>query len=264
MKVLINIIIFIVDLVIALFIIGLVIYCEYKLIFTNLYPILGEEYSEWLVLFLLGIAGITFYILAKLNARILVYIGTKYCQANKINNTAISVNINNKFDRNKTNDLLPIISKPLGGYRREQLNEIYLLGILLHQLYYSAAGNNFSESQQKKALNIQMRFFITVFPQRNINEYFDFTEAFMTKNEAISHYSVLEGLERSMKILSTCNGKQIRKLQNLYNTLYNSYIEIGGGNKTVLNTYVKMIDAELSGLIPEEDWRDHYTKKKIR
>ena len=43
-----------------------------------------------------------------------------------------------------------------------------------------------------------MRFFITVFPQRNVKEYFDFTEAFMDKNKGLSNYSVLEALEQSI------------------------------------------------------------------
>ena len=107
-----------------------------------------------------------------------------------------------------------------------------------------------------------MRFFKTVFPQRNADEYFDFTEQFMNNNESLSHYSVVECTERSIRILSSCNSKQVRKLQNLYNTLYNLYIEIGGGNKTVLNTYVKMLDSELSNLTVEDDRKDNYAKKK--
>lgn len=155
-----------------------------------------------------------------------------------------------------------IISKPLGGYNREQLNEIYLLGILLHQIYYSVASDNFTERLQRKALNIQMRFFITVFPQRNISEYFDFTENFMSKNEFLCNYSVSECIERSIGILSTCNDRQIRKLQGLYKTLTTLYSEVGGGNKVALTTFSSMLDTELSSLTVEDDWRNHYAKKK--
>ena len=250
MRILINIIIFIADLLIALCIICLAIYCEYKLIRTNLDPLIGDEYSEWSTLLLIGIAGLTFYELAKLNGKVLDFIFIKYRPDEKTN-------------KSKTNSCVSsIITKPLGGYSREQLNYIYLFGILIHQIYYSATGISLSEKQQRKALNIQMRFFITVFPQRNVNEYFDFTEAFMDKNEGLSHYSVLEATERSMQVFSTCNNKQIRKLRTLYNTLYILYIEVGGGNKTALNTYVEMLDSELSNLTVEDDWRNHYPKKK--
>lgn len=71
---LINIIIFIADLIIVLCIICLAIYCEYKQIYTNLYPLVRDEYSEWLVLLILGIAGITFYGLAIFNGKIVGYI----------------------------------------------------------------------------------------------------------------------------------------------------------------------------------------------
>ena len=173
-------------------------------------------------------------------------------------------NIHRQKDVNRVtfNNPPPIIPKSLGGYSREQLNEIYLLGILIHQIYYSATGISLSENQQRKALSIQMRFFITVFPQRNVKEYFDFTESFMDKNEGLSNYSVLEVLERSRQIFSSCGSKQIRKLQTLYNTLYTLYIEIGGGNKAALNSYLKLLDTELSNLTVEEDWRNHYAKKE--
>ncbi len=173
-------------------------------------------------------------------------------------------NINRQKDvsREPLNNPSTIIPKPLGGYSREQLNEIYLIGILIHQIYYSATENILSQEQQRKALSIQMRFFITVFPQRNVNEYFDYTETFMNKNGELYNYSVLEATERSMQLLSTCNSNQIRKLRTLYNTLCTIYIEIGGGNKDTLNTYIKMLDAELSNLTVEDNRRKHYAKKK--
>lgn len=174
----------------------------------------------------------------------------------------------NNNDRHKgnhaaiSNNPPTIIPKSLGGYNREQLNEIYLLGILLHQIYYSVAGDDFTEKLQRKALNIQMRFFITVFPQRNVSEYFDFTENFMSKNESLCNYSVSECIERSIGILSTCNDSQIRKLQGLYKALTTLYSEVGGGNKVALTTFSSMLDAELSSLTVGDDRRNHYAKKK--
>lgn len=173
----------------------------------------------------------------------------------KPNNKKISDdNIRHKGgQRAKSNNPPTIIPKPLGGFRREQLNEIYLHGILLHQIYYSAAGDNFSERLQREALNIQMRFFITVFPQRDISEYFDFTENFMSENESLCNFSVSRCIERSIGILRSCNDKQIRKLQSLYKTLTALYFECGGGNKTALITYSSMLDTELASLIVEDD-----------
>lgn len=181
-----------------------------------------------------------------------------------LTNSETHINNNRYKDNHRaaSNNPPTIISKPLGGYSREQLNEIYLLGILLHQIYYSVAGDNFTERLQRKALNIQMRFFITVFPQRNVNEYFDFTENFMSKNESLCNYSVTECIERSIGILSTCNDGQIRKLQCLYKALTTLYSEVGGGNKVALTTFYSMLDAELSSLTVEDDWRNHYAKKK--
>lgn len=98
-----------------------------------------------------------------------------------------------------------------------------------------------------------MRFFITVFPQRNVSEYFDFTENFMSKNESLFNYSVSECIERSIGILSTCNDRQIRKLQSLYMALTTLYSDVGGGNKVALITFSNMLDAELSSLAVEDD-----------
>lgn len=161
-----------------------------------------------------------------------------------------------------SNNPPPITSKPIGGYNREQLNNIYLIGILIHQIYYSNLGNNLSEEQQRKALSIQMRFFVTVFPQRNVGNYFDFTEDFMNRYESLSNYSVYDYIEHNIHTLSSCNNKQINKLQNLFSVLANMYVEIGGGNKTTLTTFINLLDAELSSLIVEDDWRSHYAQKK--
>lgn len=155
-----------------------------------------------------------------------------------------------------------IITKPIGGYNREQLNDIYLIGILIHQIYYSNVENNLSEERQRKALNIQMRFFVTVFPQRNVRDYFDFTEDFMNRMENLYNYSVWDYIERNIQNLSSCNNKQIKKLQNLFNVLANMYLEVGGGNKSTLTTFINLLDAKLSSLIVEDDWRSHYAQKK--
>lgn len=155
-----------------------------------------------------------------------------------------------------------IIPKSLGGYNREQLNEIFLIGILIHQLYFSTIGNNMSEKQQKESLNIQMRFFITVFPQRQMDEYFDFSENFINKNSSLSNLSISQCIDNSVQILSSCNNKQIGKLRNLFNTLVTCYSKIGGGNNMAMNTFVNMLDAELSSLVVEDDCRSHYAKKK--
>ena len=156
----------------------------------------------------------------------------------------------------------PIIPKSLGVYNREQLNNIYLIGILIHQIYYYNLGTNLSEVQQRKALSIQMRFFVTVFPQRNVGDYFDFTEDFINRYESLNHYSVYDYIEQNIQKLSSCNNKQIKKLQNLFSVLANMYLEIGGGNKTTLTTFINLLDAELSSLIVEDDWRSHYAQKK--
>jgi hypothetical protein len=216
---------------------------------NTILPHLNTGYSVLLVIANIILYGIT----------ILFFIN-KYL----LTNSETHINNNRYKDNHRaaSNNPPTIISKPLGGYSREQLNEIYLLGILLHQIYYSVTGDNFTERLQRKALNIQMRFFITVFPQRNVNEYFDFTENFMSKNESLCNYSVTECIERSIGILSTCNDGQIRKLQCLYKALTTLYSEVGGGNKVALTTFYSMLDAELSSLTVEDDWRNHYAKKK--
>lgn len=194
----------------------------------------------------------TLYIVLIVFANIILFgIALLYFIACISTNSDTHSNIHQQKDVNRLtfNNPPPIISKPIGGYKREQLNEIYLLGILLHQIYYSVAGERFTERLQKEALTIQMRFFITVFPQRNVNEYFDFTENFMSKNESLCSYSVSECIERSIGILSTCNDKQIKKLKSLYKTLTTLYNEIGGGNKVALITFSSMLDSELSSLI---------------
>lgn len=179
-------------------------------------------------------------------------------------NTAPRSSLNRQQVKLKTvsNNPPTITSKPIGGYNREQLNNIYLIGILIHQIYYSNLGTNLSEVQQRKALSIQMRFFVTVFPQRNVGDYFDFTENFITRYESLNHYSVYDYIEQNIQKLSSCNYKQIKKLQNLFSVLANMYLEIGGGNKTTLTTFINLLDAELSSLIVEDDWRSHYAQKK--
>lgn len=251
-----SILIFLLDLILALIVIGLAIWGEYKL----LLPLMGD-YLDWLIIIMLA----TFFGLAWLNGQIMEILFPNLGSVRTPNyHQCDSVVKNNKpiSKADYTTNQLAIIYKPLGGYSREQLNEIYLLGILIHQIYYSGAGDNFTERLQRKALSIQMRFFITVFPQRNINEYFDFTENFMSKNESLCNYSVSECIERSIGILSTCNDRQIRKLQVLYKTLTSLYSEVGGGNKVALTTFSSMLDTELSSLTGEEDWRNHYAKKK--
>lgn len=155
-----------------------------------------------------------------------------------------------------------IIPKPIGGYNREQLNDIYLIGILIHQIYYYNVGTNLSEEQQRKALSIQMRFFVTVFPQRNVQDYFDFIEDFTNRIENLYNYSIWDYIERNIQNLSSCNNRQIKKLQNLFSVLANMYLEVGGGNKTTLTTFINLLDTELSSLTVKDDWRSHYAQKK--
>ncbi len=253
-----NIIVFFSFAIIALGSLMLVIWFENSIIL----PSLGEQFSEYGIWVILTTIIIWIW-------KVLPFLGDIFAPlySFKRNKTDVQTGTTNKNNKaisqtNNSNNPPTIIPKPLGGYGREQLKHIYLLGILVHQIYYSAIGNSLSEKQQRKALSIQMRFFITVFPQRNVKEYFDFTESFMDKNEGLSNYSVLEVLERSTLIFSSCGSKQIRKLQTLYNTLYTLYIEIGGGNKAALNSYLKLLDTELSNLTVEDDWRNHYAKKK--
>ena len=121
MRTLIKAFIFIADIAIAMCVISLAIYCEYKLIFTSLYPLVGEEFSEWLTIFLLVVAGITLYVLAILNAKIFEFLFPEYRKKKIINNIAHAEYTISTI-RNKTDNEFLIISKPLGGYKREQLN----------------------------------------------------------------------------------------------------------------------------------------------
>lgn len=232
MKLLRNIIVFI--------LLSSIYVCLIMIEVNTILPYLNIGYSVLLVIANIILYGIT-----------IIFFINKYLSTNSETNSKKNRHKDNH--RATSNNPPTIISKPLGGYSREQLNEIYLLGILLHQIYYSVAGDNFTERRQRKALNIQMRFFITVFPQRNVSEYFDFTENFMSKNESLFNYSVSECIERSIGILSTCNDRQIRKLQSLYMALTTLYSDVGGGNKVALITFSNMLDAELSSLAVEDD-----------
>lgn len=252
-----SILLIIIDLIIALGIIILVIWGEYRL----LYPLIGNEYSEWLIIIMIG----TFFGLILLNGEIISCLFPnigKVKVANSTQNSKHASYSQNKGQIKKTNNPPFITSKPLGGFLREQMDGIYLIGILIHQLYFSNIGNNMSERQQKESLNIQMRFFITVFPQRQADEYFDFSENFINKNNSLSNLSISQCIDNSIQILSSCNDKQIGKLRNLFNTLVTCYSKIGGGNYMAMNTFVNILDAELSSLVVEDDWRSNYAQKK--
>lgn len=140
-----------------------------------------------------------------------------------INRVENSDHVNSRADKSKSYDIQPILSKPLSGYSREQLNYIYLFGIILHQIYYSVTGISLSEIQQRKTLSVQMRFFITVFPQHNVKEYFDFTKAFIDKNEGLTNYSVLEVNERSIQIFPLAVASKYANYK-LYIILYPLFI----------------------------------------
>lgn len=235
------------------------IYGEYAL----LNQLLEGEYEEWFII----IAALTFWALASMAVKIFgilfPHVGMVKCSKEKANRNIVSHISDSELEEGINNEMR-LIPKPLGGYRREQLNEIYLLGIIIHQLYFSQINNNLSEKQQRESLNIQMRFFITVFPNYNIDDYFDFAESFMNKNADAYNLSVTECLDRSINILALCNNKQIRKLQKLYRTLSYSYIKIGNGDRDIMTTFVNMLDAKLQNLITEEDWKSHYAQKKGR
>lgn len=253
-----NIVVFFSFAIIALGSLMLVIWFENSIIL----PSLGERFSDyggWVIL-------ITIIIWIW---KVLPFLGDIFAPlySFKRHKTDVQTDTTNKNKKTNlqtdySNNPPTIIPKPLGGYSREQLKHIYLLGILIHQIYYSATGNSLSEKQQRKALNIQMRFFITVFPQRNVRDYFDFTEDFMNRYESLSNYSVYDYIEQNIHTLSSCNNKQIKKLQNLFSVLANMYLEIGGGNKTTLTAFINLLDAELSSLIVEDDWRSLYAQKK--
>lgn len=241
MKLLRNIIVFI--------LLSSIYVCLIMIEMNTILPHLNIGYSVLLVIANIILYGIT----------ILFFIN-KYLSTNS--ETHSNKNRHKDNHRATSNNPPTIIPKPIGGYNREQLNDIYLIGILIHQIYYSNVGNNLSEERQRKALSIQMRFYVTVFPQRNVRDYFDFTEDFMNRMENLYNYSVWDYIERNIQNLSSCNNKQIKKLQNLFSVLANMYLEIGGGNKTTLTTFINLLDAELSSLIVEDDWRSHYAQKK--
>lgn len=243
------------------FVLFIVLWGEYHFI----YPLFGEEYFEWYIilsiitLFAIPISiGWIFSVFfhmgyTKVNAN-----GNKYPEKEKSRNTKYY-----KPQPQKNNNPTPIIAKALGGYTREQLNEIFLIGILIHQIYMSDMRFNLSERQQRKSLSIQMRFFVTVFPQRNVAEYFDFSEQFISKNEHLASLSLDKCIALSAQRLSDCNNKQIEKLCNLFKTLGNAYKEqVGGGNPKMMTAFLNLLDSELSNLKSEEDWRDSYAKKK--
>lgn len=252
-----GIIFTLIESLLALIVICLVIYGEYNLLSPFF---LEKDYTEWLIIILISSFFGLVWVNGKIAGRLLHFLEkVKILETVKNPNyRGDSVVKNNKLisKADATTNPSPIIPKPLGGYNRKQLNEIYLLGILIHQIYYSVAGENFTERLQRKALNIQMRFFITVFPQRNVNEYFVFTENFLNKNEVLCNHSVSECVERSIRILSTCNYKQIRKLKGLYKALTTSYSEVGGGNTVALITFSSMLDTELSSLSVEYDLKN--------
>lgn len=216
---------------------------------NTILPHLNIGYSVLLVIANIILYGIT----------ILFFIN-KYLSTNS--ETHSNKNRHKDNHRVTSNNPPTIIPKPIGGYNREQLNDIYLIGILIHQIYYYNVGTNLSEEQQRKALSIQMRFFVTVFPQRNVQDYFDFIEDFTNRIENLYNYSIWDYIERNIQNLSSCNNRQIKKLQNLFSVLANMYLEIGGGNKTTLTTFINLLDAELSNLIVKDDWRSHYAQKK--
>lgn len=252
-----NIFVFISFAIISLGSLMLLIWAEMSLILPKLNDAL-TDYGVWLI-----IGTIVIWIW-----KVLPFLGDIFAPLYTFkkyhidSDTEAVKNLKTRSTVKNSNNPPTIIPKPIGGYNREQLNDIYLIGILIHQIYYSNVGNNLSEERQRKALSIQMRFFVTVFPQRNVRDYFDFTEDFMNRMENLYNYSVWDYIERNIQNLSSCNNKQIKKLQNLFGVLANMYLEIGGGNKTTLTTFINLLDAELSNLIVEDDWRSHYAQKK--
>ena len=253
-----NTFVFFLFAIIAVGILVLAVWFENSIIIPSLGE-LSSDYGIWIIL--------TTIILWMW--KVLPFLGDKFAPLYSFKTHRAKIHSDTSNKNNKTNSHAcnlnnpsPIIPKPLGGYSRDQLNYIYLFGIIFHHIYYSTTGIYPSDIQQRRALSIQMRFFITVFPQRNVKEYFDFTEAFMEKHEELSNYSVLEVIERSMQIFSSCGNKQICKLQALYNALYTLYIKIEGGNKTALNSFLKLLDTELSNITVEDDRRTHYAKKR--
>jgi len=260
MKYLRNVCIFLSFAIISLGLLVIIIWGELKIVI----PMLKDEYSEYGVWII--IATIILWIW-----KVLPFLGEVFAPLYSIGNSSLSKNdvrktiskANQATHTSHPNNPSPIISKALGGYSREQLNEIFLMGILIHQIYMSDMSCNLSERQQRKSLSIQMRFFVTVFPQRDVAEYFDYSEQFINKNEHLASLSLDKCVAQSMQRLSDCNNKQIDKLRNLFRTLGTAYKEqVGGGNSKMITAFLNLLDVELSNLKTEEDWRDSYAKKK--
>lgn len=145
-----------------------------------------------------------------------------------------------------------ITTKPLGGFKREQQNEIFLIGTALHNLYISDASHPLSEKQKEEALNIHMRFFITVYPpNRTRKEYFDYLDKFQERNSNISHLSVSEKLDRSIEIISNCDTKQIKKLKNLFQALRARYEGINKKKRMTMISFAETLDNKLAALMSE-------------
>lgn len=89
---------------------------------NTILPYLNIGYSVLLVIANIILYGIT-----------IIFFINKYLSTNSETNSKKNRHKDNH--RATSNNPPTIISKPLGGYSREQLNEIYLLGILLHQIY---------------------------------------------------------------------------------------------------------------------------------
>lgn len=254
-----NILVFLSFAVISLGLLVIIIWGELKIVI----PMLKDENSEYGVWII--IATIILWIW-----KVLPFLGEVFAPLYAISNSSSKNEVRktvSKTDQtthtSHSNNPAPIISKALGGYRREQLNEIFLIGILIHQIYMSHMRCNLSERQQRKSLSIQMRFFVTVFPQRDVAEYFDFSEQFINKNEHLASLSLDECIAQSAQRLSDCNNKQIDKLCDLFRTLGTTYKEqVGGGNSKMITAFLNLLDVELSNLKTEEDWRDSYAKKK--
>lgn len=257
-----NILIFIVDLIIAFVIICSAIYGEYIVIYPFLNSIFGETYSDWTVLILIVIVLLSFWGLAVLNGKIVGF----FLQEPSVRKTSKKkIKLENRetiFEEEEIRPIAPLLQKPLGGYRREQLNEIYLLGIIIHQLYLSNIKDDYTEKQGDKLLCIQKSFFITVFSKHNEDEYFEFTKEYMDCNNNVRNLSITDCMERSVHILSTCNIKQIQKLCNLYKTLSTRYMEIDAGDKRAMSAFVDMLEARLQDIIVKYKWDNFCDKKK--
>lgn len=232
--------------VLSFFVIAILMWGEYKL----LCAVIDNEYSDWIYVILVATPFGIVFIYDKIIGWL--FPGRAVRGSNFQQDDSIAKIDNLVTMENDASSPLPITSKSLGGFSREQMGEIYLLGILFHQIYYYAVSDNLSESLQERALNVQKRLFITVFPKRNLIDYSDFTEKFTNKIEFLSESNISEYVERSIGILSKCNKKQIRKLQSLYKNLAASYFDIGGGDNAALISLYNMVDSELSSLAAQE------------